>query len=240
MRHPGRSRHQQQEAKPSSRLRRGPGRPADGDKAKTRLEILEAAVETFAAEGYTGGQIRAIAERAGVTHGTVQHHFRSKRELFLLAHQHTAQRLVDGWEQALVNCDTLAEELDALLERSVQFLREQPAFTRLLLGALGDRSHPELRPLRFATGIEHFVDGIADRAIARGEVSSAGGEELRYLLRAMLWGLGVVGVDNEKARVASIVGFRRLLAGNLGRLGGGEHSSSPSSRTKRSKPPRSV
>lgn len=169
-------------------------------------------METFAGQGYTDGKIRTIAERAGVTHGTVSHHFASKRELFLLAHEHAARILVDGYNLVLVDCDTLAEELQAVLARSAEFMREQPCLTRLLVRAVADRSHPELYPLRFTVPLEQFIDGIAARGVARGELDRAGGVDFRYLLRALLWGLSIVGVDHPSARDASIHAFQRLFA----------------------------
>ena len=102
-----------------------------------------------------------------------------------------------------------------MLDRSARFMRDQPALTRLLIRAITDRSHPDLHPLRFAAPLDHFIDGITERAIARGEIGPSDGDELRYLLRAMLWGLSIVGVDDRTRRSASIRGFQRLFAGDL-------------------------
>jgi AcrR family transcriptional regulator len=46
-----------------------------------RARIREAALVQFAAHGFDGATIRAIAEAAGVSPGLVQHHFRSKEAL---------------------------------------------------------------------------------------------------------------------------------------------------------------
>jgi AcrR family transcriptional regulator len=50
-----------------------------------RAAILAAAREVFGELGYARGTIRAIAERAGVTHGLVVRHFATKDELFVTA-----------------------------------------------------------------------------------------------------------------------------------------------------------
>jgi len=60
-----------------STLGRRPGRP------ETRAEILEAARELFAAEGYEGASLRAIARRAGVDPALVHHYFADKPALFM-------------------------------------------------------------------------------------------------------------------------------------------------------------
>lgn len=48
-----------------------------------RREILDAAVEIFANRGYTGSSLVEIAERVGMTHAGVLHHFGSKDALLL-------------------------------------------------------------------------------------------------------------------------------------------------------------
>ncbi|MEV4399527.1 TetR family transcriptional regulator [Nonomuraea sp. NPDC049607] len=55
---------------------RRPGNP------QTRHEILEAAMESFAAHGYGGTTIRAVARAAGVDPALVMHFFGSKDGLF--------------------------------------------------------------------------------------------------------------------------------------------------------------
>lgn len=50
-----------------------------------RAAILEAARDAFAERGFAKTTIRAIARRAGVTHGLVIRHFGSKEQLFLAA-----------------------------------------------------------------------------------------------------------------------------------------------------------
>lgn len=57
-------------------------RPGGGD---TRAEVLAAARREFAAKGYGGATIRAIAGRAGVDPALVHHYFGNKRQLFVSA-----------------------------------------------------------------------------------------------------------------------------------------------------------
>lgn len=47
-----------------------------------RQQLLDAALEQFAANGYDGASIRDIAHRAGVTEALVYHYFRNKEHLF--------------------------------------------------------------------------------------------------------------------------------------------------------------
>jgi AcrR family transcriptional regulator len=63
----------------STRRGRRPGRP------DTRAAILDAARERFAAAGFGGTTIRAIATAAGVDAALVHHYFGSKEDLFVAA-----------------------------------------------------------------------------------------------------------------------------------------------------------
>jgi AcrR family transcriptional regulator len=63
--------------------RRGPGRPAD--ETDRRGAILAAARTEFAAKGYDGASIRAIAARADVDPALVHHYFGTKERVFVAA-----------------------------------------------------------------------------------------------------------------------------------------------------------
>ncbi|ASK35676.1 TetR family transcriptional regulator [Alloalcanivorax mobilis] len=52
------------------------------DAEKTRLKILEAALELFSRNGYTNTTLARIAEQAGYSRGPIYWHFKNKDELF--------------------------------------------------------------------------------------------------------------------------------------------------------------
>ncbi|MFQ5541718.1 MAG: TetR/AcrR family transcriptional regulator, partial [Candidatus Binatia bacterium] len=58
------------------------------DKDRKRREILQAAMQVFAREGYHRARIEAVAEEAGIGKGTVYEYFKSKTDLFLALHEH--------------------------------------------------------------------------------------------------------------------------------------------------------
>jgi AcrR family transcriptional regulator len=51
--------------------------------ARRREDILKAAMETFGAKGYYNGSLVEIAEKVGMTHAGVLHHFGSKDKLLI-------------------------------------------------------------------------------------------------------------------------------------------------------------
>lgn len=56
-------------------------RTRDGQQARNRERILDAAAEEFAVHAYAGANVSRIARRAGLTHGAVYPNFRGKRAL---------------------------------------------------------------------------------------------------------------------------------------------------------------
>jgi AcrR family transcriptional regulator len=80
----------------------------------TRDAILNAARESFAAQGYDGATIRGIGRAAGVDPALVHHYFGSKDALFAAA----MQLPVDA---SAVLPDLLAPGLDGMGERLVRF-----------------------------------------------------------------------------------------------------------------------
>ena len=110
--------------------RRGPGRPVDG--TDRRQQILDAARAQFAAKGYAGASLRAMAREAGVDPALVHHYFGSKEQVFVAAMElpfDPAERLPE----------VLAGDLAGLGERLVRMFMSmwaEPAFRTPMLGLL--------------------------------------------------------------------------------------------------------
>src|SRR2546423_14729759 len=60
--------------------------------APTREKLMAAAAELIAELGWGRVTTRAVAERAGLPHGTVSYHFRGKQELLSEAALHAFER----------------------------------------------------------------------------------------------------------------------------------------------------
>lgn len=57
----------------------------------TRQRLLDAAIECLAELGWTGTTVAVVAERAGVSRGAAQHHFRTREELVTAAVEYGAE-----------------------------------------------------------------------------------------------------------------------------------------------------
>jgi len=68
-------------------------------RSKGREALLEAAVSVIAEQGSGGATVRAVAERAGVSPGTVTYHFANADELVVAALEYGASRMLGTLEQ---------------------------------------------------------------------------------------------------------------------------------------------
>ncbi|MEU2874277.1 TetR/AcrR family transcriptional regulator [Streptomyces olivoreticuli] len=67
----------------------------------TRQRLLEAAVECLAEYGWAGSTVSVVAERAGVSRGAAQHHFRTREDLFTAAVEYVAEQRLAALRNAL-------------------------------------------------------------------------------------------------------------------------------------------
>ncbi|MFD0269798.1 TetR/AcrR family transcriptional regulator [Streptomyces sp. NPDC127106] len=57
----------------------------------TRRHLLDAAITCLAEHGWAGSTVAVVAERAGVSRGAAQHHFRTREDLFTAAVEFMAE-----------------------------------------------------------------------------------------------------------------------------------------------------
>ena len=144
--------------------RRGPyaGTP------QRRRAILESAFEVFSRVGYRSGSMRDIAQRIGISHTTLLHHFSSKSELLAgvleLRDEYTGPWLPDPPEAGLLT------HLIEVVRRN----QETPGLTELyciLSAEATDPEHPahEYFRRRYADLVAQLGEGLESLA-ARGEL----------------------------------------------------------------------
>jgi AcrR family transcriptional regulator len=131
------------------------GRPIDAEqKARRREEILACAARVFAARGFPGTDMQAVADAAGVAKGTVYLYFASKEELFLAA-------VDQGMKQLKAFVDAAAEAVEDPLEMMgkaifayLRFFKERPEQVELLI-----LERAEFRDRKKSTYFEYREDG---------------------------------------------------------------------------------
>ncbi len=112
-----------------------------------RERILRVAVEEFANNGFEQTSIRQIAEKAGISVGSVYKYFENKETLFYVVVQHglsSVEELLMGLEDSSEDILIKAEKIiRALLE----FSREQPEFIKLYCRLTTSGNSPFLEKL---------------------------------------------------------------------------------------------
>lgn len=109
---------------------------------KGRAALVAATIRIVAAQGVGKLTYRAVAAEAGVTHGTVQHHFSNLNELLEAALEYCVEISLAGPEWA-----TESDRIDdfvATLGDSVRATLDEQVFQFELV--LESRRRPELRP----------------------------------------------------------------------------------------------
>jgi AcrR family transcriptional regulator len=116
----------------------------------TEARIIEAAVQLFSRQGFTGSSTSEIARLAGVSEVTVFRHFPKKRELFWAATESRLCRLRISKElKKRLETDELPRTaLPEIISLLVETVRHQPETIRLLYISLFEVDHGGERVLR--------------------------------------------------------------------------------------------
>lgn len=101
-------------------------------KLNSKEELLEVAIELFAANGYAGTSIRDIANAVGRSVSNVYHHFRSKEDLWLAILEYSVRGLPERLREVAYGDAGPLENFKLLLrthlQSSAQHWRESKIF----------------------------------------------------------------------------------------------------------------
>lgn len=125
---------------PATRPRR---RQADRSEA-TRTALIRAAIDTVSERGYAGATAAAIAARANVTRGALQHHFGTIQDLLLEVVRYVSQELVGEIEAEISQRDTLDQRIGAIADRYWQVYGGADYFALIEIW-MGSRSNDGFR-----------------------------------------------------------------------------------------------
>jgi AcrR family transcriptional regulator len=205
------------EAAPADRVARPRSRRAPDAKARTQARILEAASSLFAARGYEGASISAIAARARVSRSAIFWHFGDKETLFREAFRRMLVPFAEEIARSLAHPDptTRLVELIAVYERIVE--EQTPAIQAFVRWAIESPAlRASIREPLFGMH-DHFVRDVRDAlAPALGEREPA--EAIATGLISMLHGnllLAMLDGDPRRARLRR-AGLRRVVERALG------------------------
>ena len=165
--------------------------------AQTREALLQAALQSFGEVGWKASTFESIAERAGVTRGALNHHFRSKRALL-------TEALNWGWFDygAHLFSPELGKEsgeefLASLFRTYIALLRSDEQFRSLASTTVLTAPQAFEATDAKSNGLNAWRETIVD-ALKRDEKSSLDAETIAGLTIAVLQGLTLSAVISPK------------------------------------------
>ena len=153
---------------------------SEKDKAKTRLKILESAVDIISEKGFKSASMREIARHAKVGDATIYNYFPSKEKLLYGYCEHVQQQVMNSLKEIKDFHEyTLQEQLQQFAETQLQtwlpareFLQE--VFKRTYYSPVAGSSHLRQTKKLFTQMIKDMIEA----AIEAGEIPEQPYQEL--------------------------------------------------------------
>ena len=105
--------------------------------ARSREDILEAALKEFAERGFDGATVRGIAARIDLTHGMIRYHYDNKEQLWFAAVEHLFERQFEylkfSEQDELEYPRGTRERFATFLRRYVYYCAKYPEHARILM-----------------------------------------------------------------------------------------------------------
>lgn len=158
-----------------------------------RREILDAAVTVFGELGFDGATLAEVAQRAGVSAGTVAHYFGSKAELFEeVMSDHFLEHMAESERLLAEHRGSYRDLLQTLLRLQWARLTAPGTPDLLLIGLAKSQSFPDAgRTVCRAIGerSRQLLRGVLEAGIANGEFRDHNAELVARVLSGGLAGL---------------------------------------------------
>lgn len=130
-------------------------------------QIAQAALAVVAEHGIRRLSIAAVARRVGVVPSALYRHFASKDAIIDTVMGLVRERLLENVRVVTLARSDPFEQLQLLLARHVQFIKEHEALPRLLFSEQVYEGRPGRRRAMFRT-IQGYLSGVAD-IVKRGQ-----------------------------------------------------------------------
>ncbi|WP_190129322.1 TetR/AcrR family transcriptional regulator [Streptomyces mashuensis] len=172
--------------------------PRTFTEAARRAQIVDAAIEVIADEGYAKATYARIARRAGLSStGMISYHFAGKADLMreVVAE---VMRVADGYMRPRIEAQpTAAGRLRAHIESNLELLGAHPKHLPALLQVLAQARGDEPWQQEFAAEMGGLVDRVAE-ALARAQEAGEFGDFDPWVMAMAIRGA----VDAVVSRVA--------------------------------------
>lgn len=155
----------------ASRRRYG-GRSDAQRRAERRERLMDAGLELFGAEGYSGTSIERLCATASVSTRNFYEEFPGREALLIALHERITQQALQNALTALAGFEEqpLRERIDRMIRAYITTTSSDPKWTRLAyVEVVGVSPAVEQHRLMWRERITEFLVGEANRAVKRGE-----------------------------------------------------------------------
>ena len=165
------------------------GRADESHKARRREEILAHAAKVFAAHGFPGTDVQAVADAVGVAKGTLYLYFASKEDLFLAAVDQGMKDLKAFVDAAAEGVADPLEMIRRAVFAYLRFFKERPEQVELLI-----LERAEFRDRKKSTYFAYREDGkcrwhnLLRELIASGRVRDVPVSRIDDVLSDLVYG----------------------------------------------------
>jgi AcrR family transcriptional regulator len=170
-----------------------------------REEILETATALFAEQGFSDAVTQALAGKLQVGKGTIYRHFKSKRELFLVAADRVMRKLQERVEANIEGITDGFERITKAVAAFLTFFAEHPQYVELLIqerAFFKDRQRPTYFEHR-EINIERWRQLYRD-LIAAGRVREMPVDRITDVVSNMLYGIMVTNFFNGQTTPSEV------------------------------------
>ena len=172
-------------------------------RAQTRKALLDATIEVLQSRGFDGCSLANVAKHAGLTTGSVQHHFRTKAQLMLAVIEERLFDKDDGEQLDSQTRKSVAERCRFLVERQWEYYGD-PKYLAIWSIILGGRS--DLEVMEKITEWQQEAITLHQRAIgalfADFDLTPEKVRSIQYFVNAQLRGLALLQtVDPDPANI---------------------------------------
>jgi len=140
---------------------------------ETKQKVLEGAACVFCQDGYEGASMARIAERAGVSKGTLYNYFESKEALFIAYIEESCALKLARIFEDVTETDDISHSLHLLAERVLLLLMSKQGVDMYRLVVSIAPKFPELAQIFYASGAERALSYMREflvRADAAGKL----------------------------------------------------------------------
>ncbi|KAF1064749.1 TetR/AcrR family transcriptional regulator [Burkholderia gladioli] len=195
--------------RPRLQPRKNPTQPRA---AGTVAAIVEAAAQVLETRGIEGFNTNAVAERAGVSIGSLYQYFPGKDALTVALMQRETQRFVEDMDRAMAEPDGMVA-LGLLIGAAVRQQLQRPMLARLLDE---QEASPALRDAVDCDGMDTPVAAILRRLLPAGDARAAhAAVDLGEIIHVMVDSAGARGEQDiaslETRLRAAVFGYLREL-----------------------------